>query len=91
MQNGAVSSLFISHASEDKELVARPLAAELAALGHEVWFDEYLEERSVNIFRSDGCRGGMTSRLFSTTTFKLAEVFTNFILLASTLDWIYSL
>lgn len=33
-------SAFISHASEDKDDVARPLAEALKALGHSVWFDE---------------------------------------------------
>ncbi len=32
--------VFISHASEDKDDVARPLAAHLEALGLRVWFDE---------------------------------------------------
>jgi hypothetical protein len=32
---------FISHASEDKDAVARPLAAHLSALGYRVWFDEF--------------------------------------------------
>jgi hypothetical protein len=32
--------VFISHASEDKEAVARPLANHLAALGVRVWLDE---------------------------------------------------
>lgn len=32
--------LFISHASEDKDAVARPLARALTALGFAVWFDE---------------------------------------------------
>lgn len=32
--------LFISHASEDKEEIARPLAALLESRGHKVWFDE---------------------------------------------------
>lgn len=32
--------VFISHASEDKEAVARPLAAELDSLGLRVWLDE---------------------------------------------------
>ena len=31
---------FISHASEDKDEVARPLCETLRALGHEIWFDE---------------------------------------------------
>ena len=33
--------LFISHASEDKDAIARPLADELRRRGHSVWFDEY--------------------------------------------------
>jgi hypothetical protein len=33
--------VFISHASEDKDAVARPLAKELLRRGHSVWFDEY--------------------------------------------------
>ena len=32
---------FISHASEDKETVARPLTNSLVASGFKVWFDEY--------------------------------------------------
>jgi hypothetical protein len=32
--------VFISHASEDKEIVARPLAKALASFGLRVWFDE---------------------------------------------------
>ena len=33
--------IFISHASEDKDVIARPLAQKLQAMGLEVWFDEY--------------------------------------------------
>lgn len=33
--------VFLCHASEDKEDVARPLAESLKALGLEVWYDEY--------------------------------------------------
>jgi hypothetical protein len=33
--------VFISHASEDKDAIARPLAEELRRRGHSVWFDEY--------------------------------------------------
>jgi hypothetical protein len=33
--------VFISHASEDKDDVVRPLAAALRALGLDVWFDEF--------------------------------------------------
>ena len=32
--------LFISHASEDKDEVARPLAERLRSLGYSVWYDE---------------------------------------------------
>lgn len=34
-------NLFISHASEDKDGIARPLADELLERGYEVWYDEY--------------------------------------------------
>jgi len=33
--------VFISHASEDKDAIARPLAEALKELGYKVWFDEY--------------------------------------------------
>lgn len=33
--------VFISHASEDKEAIARPLAEQLRARGCTVWFDDY--------------------------------------------------
>ena len=33
---------FISHASEDKADIARPLTDALRALGHEIWFDEMI-------------------------------------------------
>jgi hypothetical protein len=33
--------VFISHASEDKDLIARPLAVKLTSLGIKVWFDEF--------------------------------------------------
>ncbi len=36
-----MTKLFISHASEDKDDVARPLCERLRWLGYEVWFDEY--------------------------------------------------
>lgn len=36
-----IRDVFISHAGEDKEAVARPLAEALKRLGLSVWFDEY--------------------------------------------------
>ena len=33
--------VFISHASEDKDAIARPLSEALIRLGYTVWFDEY--------------------------------------------------
>ncbi len=33
--------IFISHATEDKDKVARPLAKALRKLGYEIWYDEY--------------------------------------------------
>ncbi len=39
-ENGETWDVFISHASEDKEAVAEPLAAELRARGLKVWLDK---------------------------------------------------
>jgi hypothetical protein len=36
------TDVFISHASEDKDAVARPLAEELKRQGFTVWYDEYV-------------------------------------------------
>lgn len=44
--------LFISHASEDKDAVARPLAETLKALGFSVWFDEDVLEIGDSLRRS---------------------------------------
>jgi hypothetical protein len=44
--------LFISHASEDKDAVARPLAHSLKALGFSVWFDEDVLEVGDSLRRS---------------------------------------
>src|SRR5581483_8753321 len=38
---GEQRDVFISHASEDKDEIARPLAEALLARHHTVWFDEY--------------------------------------------------
>src|SRR3954453_3522379 len=35
------TSLFVCHASEDKETFARPLALHLQGLGYSVWFDQF--------------------------------------------------
>ncbi len=43
---------FISHASEDKEMVARPLAKELKSLGYSVWFDEFSLKLGDSLSRS---------------------------------------
>jgi hypothetical protein len=51
-----IRELFISHASEDKDAIARPLADELRRRGHSVWFDEYelvLGDFSVEILTED--------------------------------------
>jgi hypothetical protein len=37
----AAKDVFISHASEDKEAVAKPLAEELRSRGFTVWYDDY--------------------------------------------------
>ena len=36
-----MSTIFVSHASEDKALVVRPLAEMLRDRGYEVWYDEF--------------------------------------------------
>lgn len=36
-----MKDLFISHASEDKEELVRPLAAELMKYGVDIWYDEF--------------------------------------------------
>lgn len=38
---GKTYDVFISHASEDKDTVARPLAKALSGTGLSVWFDEF--------------------------------------------------
>lgn len=39
-QKKPIYDIFLSHASEDKDDVARPLASKLQALGLRVWYDE---------------------------------------------------
>lgn len=39
-ENAASWDVFVSHASEDKEEVARPLAESLRSMGYRVWLDE---------------------------------------------------
>lgn len=41
VQSSRFRDVFISHASEDKDAIARPLADELIRRGRSVWFDEY--------------------------------------------------
>lgn len=53
--------VFISHASEDKDTVARPLATELRNLGLRVWFDEF-ELQIGSSLRRNIDRGLATSR-----------------------------
>ena len=43
--------VFISHASEDKEEVARPLAKALRQAGLQVWYDEFMIKAGDNINR----------------------------------------
>lgn len=53
--------VFLSHASDDKEAVARPLAAELTARGRSVWLDE-LSLRVGDTLTSDIDRGLVRSK-----------------------------
>lgn len=41
VDDGKIYDVFISHASEDRDEVVRPLAIALKAAGLEVWFDEF--------------------------------------------------
>ncbi len=38
---GSRYDVFISHASEDKDIFVRPLAYKLVQFGFEVWYDEF--------------------------------------------------
>jgi hypothetical protein len=55
------ADFFISHASEDKAEVARPLAESLHAHGYEVWYDEYTLKLGESI-REEIDRGLKSSR-----------------------------
>ena len=44
--------VFVSHASEDKDTIARPLATRLRALGYRVWFDEFELRVGMSLRRS---------------------------------------
>lgn len=44
MADSHVHDCFISHASEDKDAVARPLAHALRDRGYDVWYDEFALE-----------------------------------------------
>jgi hypothetical protein len=60
--SGAVAyDAFISHASEDKDDVVRPLAQALTSLGHRIWFDE-LELKVGDSLRRSIDRGLANSR-----------------------------
>lgn len=47
-----IYDVFISHASEDKESVAKPLAEELVKLGLNVWLDEFILEVGDSLMES---------------------------------------
>ena len=51
--------LFISHASEDKEAIALPLADRLIQLGYDVWYDDY------SLILGDSLRGKVDEGLAS--------------------------
>ena len=64
VENPPTFDIFISHASEDKESIARPLYHELTAKGLSVWFDEATLELGDSLRRKidDGlahCRFGV--------------------------------
>jgi hypothetical protein len=51
-QPGHFWDVFISHASEDKESIARPLADALAKFGLNVWYDEFTLQLGDSLSRS---------------------------------------
>jgi hypothetical protein len=56
--------LFISHASEDKEELVRPLAVALEGLGVKVWYDEFTLKVGDSLRRS--IDGGLSNSRFGT-------------------------
>lgn len=52
---------FISHASEDKEAIARPLAAALIAKGKTVWYDDFSLKMGDSLRESIDCGLGNSS------------------------------
>jgi hypothetical protein len=48
----SVKTIFLSHASEDKDEVARPLAIMLRKRGYSVWFDEFTLKLGDSLRRS---------------------------------------
>jgi hypothetical protein len=56
--------LFISHASEDKEELVRPLAVALEVLGVKVWYDEFTLKIGDSLRRS--IDGGLSNSRFGT-------------------------
>lgn len=52
MTDTAEYDVFLSHASEDKDAVARPLAEALKAAGLRVWYDEHMMMLGDNLRRS---------------------------------------
>jgi len=62
--------LFISHASEDKAAVARPLARALTALGFAVWYDEDVLEVGASLRRS--IDAGLAQSRFGVVVFSQA-------------------
>jgi hypothetical protein len=59
--DGEAYDLFISHASEDKDALVRPLAGSLRDLGMSVWYDEF-ELRPGDSLRQSLDRGIATSK-----------------------------
>ncbi len=60
--DGQGHDIFISHASEDKEDVARPIAEALASAGWRVWLDEY--ELTVGDRLTESINAGLASSRF---------------------------
>jgi hypothetical protein len=83
--------VFISHASEDKDELVRPLAAALAAAGVKVWYDEF--EMSIGSSLSESIDRGISNSAFGVVvlspSFLGRKPWTSYELRGLTQGWVY--
>ena len=63
--------IFICHASEDKDAVARPLASALAALGYSIWLDE--SELVIGESLNESIENGLANCQFGVVILKIGR------------------